>query len=140
MPTAQYKLFISHTWCYCNIYNQAIDCLNQAQEFSWANFSVPEAKAYSTLTKAALEAELNRQIAAADCVIVLSDLYYSAPEWIQYQLDVALALKKPILGLVSSGATRTPAVVTAVAQKMVNWSSSSIATGIKSLCQPVPKN
>lgn len=140
MPTAQYKLFISHTWCYCDIYNQAINFLNQAQAFNWVNFSVPEAKAYSTLTKAALEAELKRQIVAADCVLVLSDLYYTAPEWIQYQLDVAVALKKPILGLVSAGAARTPAVVTSVVQKMVNWSSPSIAAGVKALCQPLSSN
>lgn len=81
----------------------------------------------------ALKEEIRGQIRPVQCVIVLAGMYAAHSDWIQFEIDFAQFLQKPILGIVPWGAERTPLSVTKAADKMVYWNSASIVQGIREI-------
>lgn len=128
-----YRLFISHAWRYSDSYQRAVRFLNEANNFAWTNYSVPESRAFSGMTDAQLELQLANQIRPVQCVVILAGMYVAHSSWIQYEIDLAVDLQKPILGIVPWGAERTPRAVADAASMMVNWNSLSIVQGIRAL-------
>ncbi|MEH6502153.1 TIR domain-containing protein [Halopseudomonas aestusnigri] len=128
-----YRLFISHAWRYSERYQRAITFINAAPNFSWTNYSVPEDKKFEKMSRQALEEELRQQIRPVQCVVVLAGMYAAHSDWIQFEIDYAQSLKKPILGGVPWGAERTPLIVQLAANKMVGWNAASIVSGIREI-------
>ncbi len=128
-----YRLFVSHAWRYGERYERAINFLNAAPHFSWTNYSVPIAKKFEQMSTRALEEELRQQIRPAQCVVVLAGMYAAHSDWIQFEIDHAKSLGKPILGIIPWGAERTPMSVSLAANKMVGWNSASIVSGIREI-------
>jgi hypothetical protein len=81
----------------------------------------------------ALEEELRQQIRPAQCVVVLAGMYAAHSDWIQFEIDFAQSLGKPILGIIPWGAERTPISVSLAANKMVGWNASTIVSGIREI-------
>lgn len=128
-----YRLFISHAWRYSERYQRAISFLNAAPNFSWKNYSVPIDKKFEQMSIRALQEELRDQIRPTQCVVVLAGMYAAHSNWIQFEIDFAKSLNKPILGIVPWGAERTPKSVTVAADKMVGWNSATIISGIREI-------
>lgn len=128
-----YRLFISHAWRYSEGYQRAVQFLDGANYFQWTNYSVPESKAFAGLSSLQLGEQMKAQIRPVQCVIILAGMYVSHSGWIQYEIDVAKALGKPILGIIPWGAERTPTAVSSSAWKMVNWNATSIVAGIREI-------
>ncbi|PAU74096.1 TIR domain-containing protein [Halomonas salipaludis] len=128
-----YRLFVSHAWRYSERYDRAIKFLNAAPNFSWTNYSVPVDKRFGQMSVRALEEELRQQIRPAQCVVVLAGMYAAHSDWIQFEIDFAQSLGKPILGIVPWGAERTPISVSLAANKMVGWNANTIVSGIREI-------
>lgn len=128
-----YRLFISHAWKYSEGYERAVQFLNDAPNFIWTNYSVPVDKKFEQMSSQALAEEIRGQIRPVQCVIVLAGMYAAHSGWIQFEIDFAKSLGKPILGIVPWGAERTPLSVALAADRMVNWNSSSIVAGIRGI-------
>ena len=126
-----YRLFVSHAWRYSDGYNRAVRFLNDARNFVWTNYSVPESKAFVGLTNAQLGDQLKAQIRPTQCVVILAGMYVNHSGWIQDEINFALTLGKPILGIRPWGAERTPTAVQNAADEMVNWNSDSIVAAIR---------
>lgn len=128
-----YRLFISHAWSYSERYERAINFINAAPNFSWTNFSVPIDRKFEQMSQRALEEELRQQIRPVQCVVVLAGMYAAHSDWIQFEIDFAKSLNKPILGIIPWGAERTPLSVQLAANKMVGWNAASIISGIREI-------
>jgi hypothetical protein len=128
-----YRLFISHAWRYSDGYNRAVKFLNDSNNFAWTNYSVPESKAFEGLSGPQLGEQLKAQVRPVQCVVILAGMYVNHSGWIQYEIDFARSLGKPILGIVPWGAERTPTAVSSAATKMVSWNSASIVAGIREI-------
>nr|DAW44440.1 MAG TPA: TIR-like domain protein [Caudoviricetes sp.] len=134
-----YNLFISHAWAYGESYNRLINLLNQAPYFSYKNYSAPEDHPLHTLdhgpvrTKSQIMSAIDRKIAPAHCILVLSGMYTNHSEWMQYELETAVWKEKPIIGIRPFGSTRTPSAVESVADVMVSWNTNSIISAIRDL-------
>lgn len=128
-----YKLFISHAWKYSDRYKRAVDFLHAAPNFLWSNFSVPEDEAFPRMSGAALTEAMRRQIRPAQCVVIVSGMYVNHSNWIQFEMDFAKSLGKPVLGIRRWGEKRTPQSVVDCADEMVNWNSNSIISAIRRL-------
>jgi len=128
-----HKLFISHAWKYSDRYARAVHFLNEAANFKWSNFSVPESKAFEGMTNAELTEQMRRQIRPVQCVVIVSGMYVNHSDWIQFEMDFAKSIEKPILGIRRWGEQRTPQSVVDCADEMVNWNSSSIVAAIRRL-------
>lgn len=128
-----YRLFISHAWKYSEGYLRAVQFLNNSSNFLWTNYSVPVDRRFNLMSVRLLKEEILGQIRPVQCVIVLAGMYAAHSDWIQFEIDSAKLLRKPILGIVPWGAERTPLSVTNAADKLVNWSSASIVAGIREI-------
>jgi hypothetical protein len=128
-----YRLFISHAWRYSDGYDRMVWFIKNAPNFIWTNYSVPESKAFEGLTNAQLQEQLRAQIRPVQCVVILAGMYAAHSGWIQFEIDFAQTLGKPILGVVPWGLERTPTAVSNVADRMVNWNSASIVAAIRAI-------
>lgn len=128
-----YRIFISHAWRYSDGYARALKFLSDANNFSFINYSVPESKAFQGMSSTQLGEQMKAQIRPVQCVIVLAGMYVNHSNWIQYELNYAASLGKPILGIVPWRAERTPSAVSNAATRMVRWNSADIVSGIRGI-------
>lgn len=136
MPSLKtYDLLISYAWFYSKGYNRAVELLNEAQNFTWRNYSVPKHDPVidpkTEVGQRKLTSELDQQIRPVNCVIVMAGMYAEFKFWIQKEVELAQSYGKPIVGLVPWGQKRTPVSVQNAAAEMVNWNTSSIVAAIR---------
>ena len=127
------RLFISHSWSYNERYNSMVSLLENRMYFTWTNYSVPETKAFGSMTNAQMAEQLRNQIRPVNCVIIIGGMWTAYSDWIQFEMEFAESIGKPILGVRPRGAQLMPAAVTAKADKVVNWNSDSIVAGIREI-------
>ena len=94
-----YHILISHSWDYSNQYETIRNWLSTAPNFNWSDFSVPITRPLTVNSENELKKKLWDRISVCSCVIVLSGMYVTYSEWIDYEIDTALGLKKPIIGI-----------------------------------------
>lgn len=134
----QYNIFISHAWRYGKEYDKLVSLLDGAKNFCYYNYSAPKEKPLHNLdatdakTKGQIAAAIDRKIAPASCVLVISGMYASYREWMQYEIDKALALGKPIIGIIPWGQEKVPDYVRSAADIMTGWNTESIVDAIRS--------
>lgn len=130
-----YDLFISHAWFYSKGYNRVVELLNDANNFQWRNYSVPEhdpvVDPNTEAGKRKLTQELDQQIRPVNCFLVMAGMYASYKYWIQKEVEIAQSYGKPIIGLIPWGQERTPVYIQNVANEMVSWNTSSIVSAIR---------
>jgi hypothetical protein len=136
MPNLKtYDLFISHAWFYSKGYNRVVKLLDEADNFSWRNYSVPEHDPVidpnTEVGKRKLTSELDQQVRPVNCFLVIAGMYASYKYWIQKEVEIARSYGKPIIGLIPWGQQRTPLYIQEVAAEMVGWNTSSIVSAIR---------
>lgn len=132
VPTLrQYQTFISHAWKYDDDYYRIEQMLNDAPNFSWKNLSVPRHD--PILNAEQLTKELNNQMRPADIFIILAGMYVAHSEWIQYEINFARRIGRPILGIRPWASTVVPVVVQNGADEIVGWNSGSIVSAVRRL-------
>lgn len=132
MPSLKnYHILISHSWDYDDDYQTIMNWLNDAKYFTWSNYSVPLSNPIDANSKKELKEKIRKKISACSCVIILSGMYVAYSEWINYEIDTALELNKPIIGIKPRGQERIPTKVSDNADVMVGWSSSSVVQAVR---------
>ena len=132
MPTLyRYKLFISHAWHRSEAYESIIAFLDGAPHFVYSNYSVPEDRAFDRMSRAELQEQIREQIRPVDMVIILAGLYVAHSDWIQFEINYAKAIGKPIIGIQPWGSTNTPKAVSDAANEIVGWNTASIISAIR---------
>ena len=133
MPTLRdYRIFISHAWRYSSDYERMVQLLNAAPSFTWSNYSAPRADPLDVNSSTRLSEAIRRQIRPAQVVLILAGMYVNHSEWIQFEINFAQELRKPIIGVYPWGSERAPLAVEQVAKQMVGWNTASIVTAIRS--------
>jgi len=127
----RYRLFISHAWRYHEAYDRIIDFLDNAPNFIYSNYSVPQPSGFQKMTNSELEEEIKQQIRPVETVVVLGGIYVSYSKWIQFEIDYAKSLMKPIIGIQPWGSERTPQSVRDAANIVVGWNTASIVKAIR---------
>lgn len=132
MPALRnYHIIISHSWDYNHHYEKVCGWLDDAKNFVWSNYSVPFSNPLDVRGKRDLRAKLRNRILNCSCVIVLSGMYVSYSEWIDYEIDVAKELGKPIIGVKPWGQERVPTKVQNESTVLVGWNSSSVVQAVR---------
>jgi hypothetical protein len=135
MPTLRnYSVFISHAWDYSEDYDRLEKFLDQALNFSWTNLSVPEHD--PILNSEQLCAQLNDQMRPANVFLILCGMYVAHSDWIQYEINFARRIGRPIIGIRPWGAERIPGAVQNAATEIVGWNTDSIVSAIRSYALP----
>jgi hypothetical protein len=107
--------------------------LQQRQYFNWSNYSVPETKAFGQMANYRMKEELRQQIRPTNVVIIIAGMWAAHSEWIEFELDYAFDIGKPILGVRPRGAQRLPYQIQLKADLVVNWNTESIVSGIRAI-------
>ncbi len=126
-----YHILISHSWDYSSDYETIKSWLDSAEYFRWADYSVPLTNPIDFHTKRELKEKLREKISLCSCVIILSGMYVSYSEWIDYEIDTAIELGKPIIGIKPRGQERIPSKVSCNANVMVGWNSNSVVNAVR---------
>jgi hypothetical protein len=130
VPTLKsYKIFISHAWHYNEDYYRIEKWLNEAPYFTWKNLSVP--KHDPILNSEQLAKELHNQMRPSDVFIILAGMYVSHSDWIQYEINFARRIGRPIVGIRPWGSTVVPVAVQNGADEIVGWNRDSIVGAIR---------
>ncbi len=126
-----YHSLISHSWDYSDQYETVKEWLDDAPYFEWTNYSVPITKPIDADSKKDLKEKLRNRISCCSCVIILSGMYVAYSEWIDYEIDVAMELEKPIIGVEPWGQGKIPTKISRNADIMVGWNSKSVIQAVR---------
>ena len=129
----RYRIFISHAWGYNADYYRLISRLDMTSNFLYANYSVPEHDPVDANNNRKLAEELRQQIRPVEVVIILGGMYVAYSNWIQFEINFAQYLSKPILGVKPWGAQRMPQAVQTAANEVVGWNAPTIVSAIRGL-------
>ena len=128
-----YRIFISHAWDYNDEYYKLEKMLTEYPNFEFRNYSVPRHDAFETGTE--LTRKLRDQMKPVQVVIILAGMYAAHSDWIQFEIDEAKRLKKPIIGVKPWGQERIPRSVQEAARAIHGWNIAPIVESIRSLVQ-----
>jgi len=131
-----YNLFISHAWSYNESYYRLVRFLNEAPNFQWNNLSVPEDKPLATINDEQLKARLRDQMRPADAFLIISGMYANHSDWIEFEVNFADRIGRPIIAIRPWGAQVMPSYVSSVANRIVGWNTDSIVAAVRDLALP----
>ncbi|MCD8633866.1 TIR domain-containing protein, partial [Clostridioides difficile] len=122
-----YRVFISHAWKYGNDYDRLINLLNNANNFSYYNYSAPKEKPLfpdgTPFSNSDIAKKITDKISPSQITIVISGMYVQYKDWIKYEIDESIRIGKPILGIRPYGNSNIPTYVSDNANKIVNWNT-----------------
>ena len=122
---------ISHSWDYNNHYETISGWLDATPYFSWTDYSVPITRPLTVSGVNDLKQKIRNRISLCSCVIILSGMYVAYSDWIDFEIDTAVSMGKPIIGVKPWGQERVPIKVQDNADIMVGWNSISIIDAVR---------
>ena len=123
------RVFVSHAFEQADDYDRVFEYLESAHNFYYRNCSNPELR---ITDRDAMKEELRKQVSLAEVVIVPSGMYRQYRELIDFQLNCAKGLDKPVIVLESFGVKEKLAVqLEALGDEIVEWNERSIADAIR---------
>ena len=132
-----FHIFISHSWKYSDAYEKLIKLLDNAEDFTYYDYSVPEDDPIEGVkTDKQLEAAIKEQMAHSSVVLVLAGVYSTYSKWINKEIKIAQSefkSPKPIIAIQPWAAEKTSVTVKNAADKIVGWNTNSIVNAIKEL-------
>ena len=127
-----YRLFISHSWTYPNTYEGLVKLLNEQPLFKWSTYSVPkDDPIHNAPNTRLLKLAIEQQMRPVNCVLILAGVYSTYSKWINFEIEAAKGMGKPIIAIEPWGSERTSVVVKTNADEIVKWNSNSIVRAIR---------
>ena len=132
MPSLRdYHILISHSWDYNDQYETVSNWLSEASLFNWSDYSVPISRPLTVKGVSDLKQKIRNRISLCSCVIVLSGMYVAYSNWIDFEIDTAIAMGKPIIGIRPWGQERVPSKIQNSADIIVGWNSASVVDAVR---------
>lgn len=124
------RLYATHLWEEDDDFLRLFEYLTDVENFFYVNLSEPD-KRPGAPDREAEQAEYRRQMRDAEVVLVLSSQYVTNAGLIIYQLDLAKALKKPIVAVEPFGPESILKPVKEKADEVVPWYNRSMVDAIR---------
>lgn len=129
--TKIYKIFISHSWTYTDTLESLRKLLDSRGYFAATYEESTKDKPINSDDESYVKRSLAGKIANSDIVIGLAGMYASHSDWIAWELDKAIELKVPVIGVTPHGQERVSKVVSDRALEVVKWSTESIVRAVR---------
>lgn len=126
-----YRLFISHAWSYNDEYYALEKMLTEFPNFMFRNYSVPKHDGFAK--GAQLTKKLVDQMNPVQVVLIIAGMYVAHSDWIQFEINEAKRLQKPIIGIKPWNSERIPQAVQDAATVMHGWNIGPIVESIRKL-------
>jgi hypothetical protein len=127
----EYHIFISHSWAYPDDLKNLRNLLNERGYF---NVQFEEASADEPINSANavyIKNRLKQKISNSNIVLGITGMYASYSDWMTWELDKALELNIPIVGVAPWGQERVSKTVSDRAKEVVRWNTESIVAVIR---------
>lgn len=126
-----HTIFISHSWDHNNTLADLIRLIDARSHFKADYSHVSRDMPINSENAYYVKKVLKEKIRNSSIMIGLAGIFASHSEWMKWELDTALELKIPIIGVVPRGAERISTVVSSRAVEIVRWNTESIITSIR---------
>jgi hypothetical protein len=127
----EYHIFISHSWTYPEDLKNLRKLLN---DNGYINVEFEEASPYEPINSANasyIKSRLKTKIEASNIILGIAGIYASYSDWMAWELDKAIELGVPIVGVAPWGQERVSATVSNRAKQVVRWNTASIVAAIR---------
>jgi len=128
-----YNVFISHSWDHVDDLNNLRRLLENRGYFKVNFMETPPHDPINSSNTSYIKSIIRDHLKNSDVVIGMAGVYASYSEWMKWELDTAIDLKRPILGVVPWGQVNVSNVVQERANVIVRWNSESIVDAIRRL-------
>ena len=127
----EYKIFISHSWQYADTLEALRNLLNERGYFSATYEESTKDNPINSENESYVKIRLAKKIADSDIILALAGVYASHSSWMEWELDKALELGTPIVGVIPRGQERISSIVSSRSVVDVRWNTESIITAIR---------
>jgi len=122
-----YDIFVTHAWRFHDDWRRFSELLDKAPGVNWRNFSLPwhdpAMNANSEVGGRFIRDFLESQITPVHAVVLLSGVYSiaSARRWFDMEVEMALKLHKPLIGIPAIGEASVPSDVAVLCDACCSW-------------------
>jgi len=127
----EYKIFISHSWQYTDTLEALRNLLNARGYFSATYEESTKDRPINSENESYVKQRLAKKIGDSDIILALAGVYASHSSWMEWELDKALELGTPIVGVIPHGQERISSIVSSRSVVDVRWNTESIITAIR---------
>ena len=127
----EYHIFISHSWSYPEDLENLRNLLRNRGYF---NVEFEEASADEPINSANayyIKQRLKQKIENSNIVLGIAGMYASYSDWMSWELDKAIELDIPIVGVIPRGQERISTTVSSRSKQNVRWNTESIVEAIR---------
>nr|WP_176704751.1 TIR domain-containing protein [Pseudomonas sp.]AQZ19950.1 hypothetical protein pA3J1_p13 [Pseudomonas sp.]QBM91779.1 hypothetical protein pA7J1_p07 [Pseudomonas sp.] len=127
----EYKIFISHSWQHSDTLEALRDLINARSHFSATYEESTKDKPINSESESYVKTRLAQKIGNSNIVLALAGVYASHSSWIEWELNKAIDLSIPIVGVVPRGQERISTIVSSRSIIDVRWNTESIISAIR---------
>lgn len=127
----EYKIFISHSWQYTDTLEALRNLINARSYFSATYEESTKDKPINSENESYVKVRLAQKISNSDIVLALAGVYASHSSWMEWELDKAIELNIPIVGIIPRGQERISTIVSSRSIIYVRWNTESIIAAIR---------
>ena len=126
-----YKIFISHSWQYTDTLDALRNLINARGYFSATYEEATRDKPINSDDEGYVKRRLAQKIANSDVILALAGVYASHSSWMQWELDKAIELGIPVIGVIPRGQDRISTIVSTRSVVDIKWNTESIVSAIR---------
>lgn len=127
----EYKIFISHSWQYTDTLEALRNLIDARGYFSATYEESTRDKPINSDDEGYVKRRLTQKIANSDVILALSGVYASHSSWMQWELDKAIELGIPVIGVIPRGQDRVSTIVSTRSVVDIKWNTESIVSAIR---------
>jgi hypothetical protein len=127
----EYKIFISHSWQYTGTLEALRNLINARGYFSATYEESTRDKPINSDDEGYVKRRLTQKIANSDVILALAGVYASHSSWMQWELDKAIELGIPVIGVIPRGQDRVSTIVSTRSVVDIKWNTESIVSAIR---------
>jgi hypothetical protein len=127
----EYKIFISHSWQYSDTLEALRNLINARGYFSATYEESTRDKPINSDDESYVKRRLSQKIGNSDVILALAGVYASHSSWMQWELDKAIELGIPIIGIIPRGQDRISTIVSSRSVVDIKWNTESIVAAIR---------
>jgi hypothetical protein len=127
----EYKIFISHSWQYTDTLEALRNLINARGYFSATYEESTRDNPINSDDEGYVKRRLTQKIANSDVILALAGVYASHSSWMQWELDKAIELGIPVIGVIPRGQDRVSSIVSTRSVVNIKWNTESIVSAIR---------
>ena len=126
-----YSVFISHSWDHVEDLKGLRNLLERRGYFHVEFKEASPEEPINSEDSAYIRRRLKEKISNSDIVLGIAGVYASHSDWMEWELDTAIAEDVPIVGVIPRGQLYVSSVVSSRAEECVRWDTESIVNAIR---------